>query len=163
MGQAVARKAGAFGMKVCALHSSQPKQSNVDFEVQRLGLEELLAKSDIISLHCPLTDQNAGLINRRTLNLMKPGTLLINTARGGLIESEDLLASLRSGHLGGAALDTLEVEPPPANHPLLTAELPNLLVTPHHAWGSQRARQTLVDQTLENVVAYFNGSPIRTV
>ena len=163
LGQAVARKAATFGMKVCALTSSLPQRPSLDFPVDRLSLPELLAQSDVLSLHCPLTEQNAGLINKETLALMKPGALLINTARGGLIESEDLLEALKSGHLGGAALDTLEVEPPPTDHPLLTTTLPNLLVTPHHAWGSQRARQTLLDQTLENVIAFFDGSPIRTV
>ena len=163
LGRAVAQKASAFGMKVCALASVQDAPTPVDFEVERLQLSELLARSDVLSLHCPLTEDNAGLINKESLSLMKPGALLINTARGGLIDNQALLSALKSGHLGGAALDTLETEPPPSNHPLITSGLPNLLITPHHAWGSQRARQKLLDQTLDNLIAFLDGCPIRQV
>ena len=163
LGQAVAQKASTFGMKVCALHSRSATARKLDFDVERLSLHELLNRSDIISLHCPLTHDNEELINKQTLAQMKPGALLINTARGGLVNNEDLLESLTKGHLGGAALDTLEVEPPPSDHPLLKSSLPNLLITPHHAWGSQRARQALLDQSLENLKAFLQGAPIRTL
>ena len=163
LGRAVAQKAHAFGMKVCALHSRSTSTLKQDDEVERLNLDDLLERSDVLSLHCPLTNDNAELINKQTLAQMKPGALLINTARGGLVNHQDLLESLTKGHLGGAALDTLEVEPPPADHPLLNASLPNLLITPHHAWGSQRARQALLDQSLENLRAFLNGVPIRTL
>ena len=162
LGQAVAQKAHAFGMKVCALQSAN-RHHNIETlpSVERLELEALLERSDVVSLHCPLTEKNHQFINAQTLAKMKPGALLINTARGGLIDHHALLHALHSGHLGGAALDTLDVEPPPGDHPILRARLPNLLVTPHHAWGSQRARQSLLEQTLENLRAFLNGSPIR--
>ena len=161
LGGAVAQKAHAFGMNVCALESKRKSHQNLFPDVERLSLDALLKRSDVVSLHCPLSDENRAFMNEDTFQKMKPGALLVNTARGGLIDQDALLNALRSGHLGGAALDTLDIEPPPRDHPLLTAELPNLLITPHHAWGSQRSRQTLLDQTLENLRGFLDGSAIR--
>ena len=100
----------------------------------------------MISLHCPLTATTRGLIGAPELARMRPDALLINTARGGIVDEHALLDALRAGRLGGAALDTLECEPPPADSPLLNAGLPNLIITPHVAWASREARQRLVDQ-----------------
>ncbi len=103
------------------------------------------------------------MINRETLAAMKPDACLINTARGGLVESEDLIAALKGGIIRGAAIDVLNQEPPPADEPLLQAGLPNLIVTPHNAWGAIEARQRLMDQMRENIQAYMSGQPVRLV
>jgi glycerate dehydrogenase len=110
-----------------------------------------------VTLHVPLTPATRHLIGAAELALMKPGAVLINTARGGVVDEVALLAALRSGQLGGAALDVLGVEPPPADHPLLSADLPNLIVTPHVAWASRQAQQRLADEVVENIAAFVRG------
>lgn len=152
LGQRVAELARAFGMRV--LISARPGQPA---QTDRPAFDDLLAQVDILSLHCPLTTQTDKLINPRSLALMKPGALLINTARGGLIDEPALASALRSGQLGGAGLDVLSVEPPPADHPLLAPDIPNLIITPHCAWASQPARQQLVDQLCRNIAMPLNG------
>jgi glycerate dehydrogenase len=106
----------------------------------------MLPWADVISLHCPLSATTRGLIGAPELARMRPTALLINTARGGIVDEHALLDALCAGRLGGAALDTLECEPPPADSPLLNAALPNLIITPHVAWASREARQRLVEQ-----------------
>jgi glycerate dehydrogenase len=117
----------------------------------RIPLDQLLGEADVISLHCPLTTATDQLVNREFLAAMKPSALLINTARGGLVDEAALAEALRSGHLGGAALDVLSVEPPPADHPLLDPDIPNLLLTPHSAWISKESRQRLLDGVVDNI------------
>lgn len=149
--QAVARIGEAFGMKVV-------------FATRRGGraeLERVLGESDVISLHCPLTSETRELINAATLARMKPSAFLINTSRGPLIAEADLAAALNTGRLAGAAVDVLSTEPPPAGNPLLTAR--NCLVTPHHAWATQAARQRLMTVAVENVRAFLAGSPQNVV
>ena len=131
-----------FREEVCALESKRESHQNLFPDIERLSLDALLKKSDVVTLHCPLSDENREFMNDDTFQKMKPGALLVNTARGGLIDQDALLNALRSGHLGGAALDTLDIEPPPRDHPLLTANLPNLLV-PHHAWEANVLADTL--------------------
>lgn len=145
LGRAVAGIGEAFGMRILVAEGHEGPQPG------RLPLDQVLAEADVVSLHSLLTPATATLINAERLARMKPGALLVNTARGGLIDETALLAALRSGHLGGAGLDVLSQEPPPADHPLLTAGLPNLLVTPHCAWVSRGARQRLLDATVANI------------
>jgi glycerate dehydrogenase len=140
LGRAVGRLAEAFGMEVIV--GSLPGRE----QPGRPPLAELLEQVDLLSLHCPLTDTTRNLIGAPELARMKPGSLLINTARGGLVDEQALVESLRSGHLGGAAFDVLSSEPPTEGNPLLAAEVPNLIVTPHCAWGSRPARQRIVGQ-----------------
>jgi len=134
-------------------------------EWPRVPLEELLATSAVVSLHCPLAPETRGLIGSRELARMPKGALLINTARGGLVDEAALLAALESGHLGGAALDTLDTEPPRADSALLLAagKLENLLVTPHVAWAGRMARQRLVDQMVEIIAAFRGGQSANRV
>jgi len=146
LGQHVGHLASAFGMRV--LVGSVPGRTHPD----RPALDELLPQIDILSLHCPLTDNTRGMIGAAQLAAMKPGSLLINTGRGGLVDEQALVGSLRSGHLGGAGFDVLTTEPPVAGNPLLEAQLPNLVVTPHSAWGSREARQRIVAQLAENLL-----------
>lgn len=153
IGAAVARIARAFGMEVLS-HRRTPSPGDVT-------LDTLLAASDVVSLHCPLTPQTHGLMNSERLALMKRGALLINTGRGPLIDEAALGAALTSGHLGGAGLDVLCVEPPAADHPLLRA--PNCLITPHVAWASRAARTRLIEATVANVAALLAGEPIHVV
>lgn len=153
IGAAVARIARSFGMEVLS-HRRSPGPGDVD-------LDTLLATSDVVSLHCPLTPETRGLINAERLARMKPGALLINTGRGPLIEEAALAAALASGHLGGAGLDVLSVEPPAADHPLLQA--PNCLITPHVAWASRAARERLIAASAANVAALLRGEPIHVV
>ena len=145
LGQEVARLASAFGMHV--LVGSIPGREHP----QRPSLEQLLPQVDVLTLHCPLTDTTRNMIGAEQLAAMKPGSLLINTGRGGLVDELALVDSLRSGHLGGAGFDVLTTEPPTAGNPLLDAQLPNLVVTPHSAWGSREARQRIVAQLAENL------------
>ncbi|MHB1240795.1 MAG: D-2-hydroxyacid dehydrogenase [Gammaproteobacteria bacterium] len=154
LGRAVARLGEAYGMRIrVAERAGQPPRTG------RIPLEDLLAEADVLSLHCPLTSQTRGLIGPRELARMKPGALLINTARGGVVDEPALAAALRSGHLGGAGIDVLSREPPPPDHPLLAADLPNLIVTPHIAWASREARQRLVTEIAANLHAFQAGHP----
>ena len=158
LGGAVAKLAEALGMRVLTgnLPGRPPRPD-------RLELDELLPQIDALTLHCPLTEQTRNLIGARELQLMKPAAFVINTARGGLIDEQALADTLRSGHLGGAATDVLINEPPSNDNPLLAADVPRLIVTPHSAWGSREARQRIVGQLRENAEAFFAGTPKRQV
>jgi glycerate dehydrogenase len=159
LGQATARLAEAFGMKVLIAE----RHDATEIRTGRTAFETALRQADVLSLHCPLTDSTAKLINAKTLSRMKPTALLINTARGGLIDETALAEALTSGTLAGAALDVLSTEPPAVNHPLLEPALPNLIITPHVAWASRQAMQRLVLQLSENLQAFISQKPIRQV
>ena len=124
---------------------------------QRLDLAQLLEVSDIVSLHCPLNERTRGLIGAPELALMKPDALLINTARGGLIDGAALAAALKAGRLGGAGIDVLPREPPPATDPLLDPSIPRLIVTPHVAWAAQEARQRCLDDMAASIRDFLAG------
>jgi glycerate dehydrogenase len=158
LGGAVARLAEAFGMRVLLgqLPGRPPRED-------RIALHELLPQVDALTLHCPLNEQTRNLIGAAELALMKPQAFLINTARGGLVDEQALADALRRGHLGGAATDVLLQEPPKDGNPLLAADIPRLIVTPHNAWGSREARQRIVGQVAENAAAFFAGAPRRLV
>jgi glycerate dehydrogenase len=158
LGGAVAKLAEALGMRVLIgnLPGRPPRPD-------RLELDELLPQVDALTLHCPLTEQTRNLIGKRELELMKPTAFILNTARGGLIDEQALADTLRQGHLGGAATDVLTSEPPSSDNPLLAADVPRLIVTPHSAWGSREARQRIVGQLSENATAFFAGEPVRQV
>lgn len=160
LGREVARLGEAFGMRVRVAQSLRPDAAA---QPGRLPLADLLAESDLVSLHCPLTAQTQGLVNEGFLAALKPGALLINTARGGLVEPQALRRALCDGRLAGAALDVLDAEPPPPDHPLLDPDIPNLIVTPHCAWVSRESRQRLVDAIAANVRAWRAGQPINRV
>jgi glycerate dehydrogenase len=157
IGETVARMGRAFGMRILAHRRNPP--AGADFEY--VSLEELLRQSDVVSLHCPLTEDTKGMINRERLSWMKPGALLINTARGPLINEADLAAALEGGVIAGAGLDVLSVEPPPADNPLLKAK--NCVITPHIAWATPNARKRLIAETVENVRLWQMGSPRNVV
>jgi glycerate dehydrogenase len=126
-------------------------------------LDELLPQIDALTLHCPLNEHTRHFIGARELALLKPGTFVVNTARGGLIDEQALADALRSGHLGGAASDVLSVEPPTQGNPLLAGDIPRLIITPHNAWGSREARQRIVGQLTENAQGFFSGTARRVV
>ncbi|MEQ6341482.1 MAG: 2-hydroxyacid dehydrogenase [Gammaproteobacteria bacterium] len=152
LGQAVARVAEAFGMTVLvAQRAGSPAAPG------RMPLHEMLPQLDVLSLHCPLAPETRGLIGVQELALMKPDALLINTARGGIVDEEALAEALHNGRLGGAGVDVLREEPPVHGNPLLTDDVPNLIVTPHIAWASRESRQRLVNETAENIRAFFSG------
>lgn len=152
LGRGVERVARALGMSVLvAQRPGGPPQDG------RLPLDELLARADVATLHVPLADNTRGLIGARELARMKPDALLINTARGGIVDEAALFAALRAGRLGGAGFDVLAVEPPRGGSPLLQDQLPNLIVTPHVAWASREARQRLLDEVALNIVAFGEG------
>lgn len=154
-GDAVARLAGAFGMKV--LFAEHRRAAGV--REGYVAFETVLKTADAVTLHCPLTAETEKLLGARELALMKPGALLINTARGGLIDEAALVEALRSGHLGGAGLDVLSEEPPVRGNPLLDLDAPNLIITPHTAWASTEAQQLLADQLIDVIEAWAHGMP----
>jgi len=162
IGRGLACAARALGMNVCAalLPSSHPRVPIPD-PVQRLPLDELFRRADVISLNCPLTPETHHLVSFARLSLVKPGCLLLNTARGGLVDERALSAALVSGQLAGAALDVLSSEPPSAENPLLDA--PNCVITPHVAWTSLPARQRLLATSVDNVRQILAGNPIHVV
>lgn len=160
IGRNTASIAEAFGMKVVA-HDLIAQQHAKDDGTNWMSLEELLRQSDVISLHCPLTSENEGFINKEKLNIMKKTSILINTSRGQLINNDDLADALNNGVIGGAGLDVLSEEPPALNHPLLTAK--NCIITPHMAWGTKEARSRLLDTAVENVKAFLAGEPSNVV
>ncbi|MES9873237.1 MAG: 2-hydroxyacid dehydrogenase [Candidatus Sedimenticola sp. 6PFRAG7] len=152
LGSAVAGIARAFGMEI--LIAQRPGGEPAE---GRLPLHELLPRCDILSLHCPLTGHTADLIGSAELALMKPDALLINTARGGMVDESALASALRAGELGGAGIDVLAVEPPREGNPLLEPGTPNLIVTPHTAWASRESRQRLIDEVAANIQAFQEG------
>jgi glycerate dehydrogenase len=156
IGTRVAMIARSFGMQVLA-SSSRQRSDLQDPPVHFVPFDTLLAQSDVISLHCPLTEANHRLIRRGSLSKMKPGAYLINTARGGLVDEADLAHALASGQLAGAGLDVLAKEPPDADCPLLRA--PNCFITPHLAWASRASRRRLLNITAENLRCYLSGKP----
>ncbi len=152
LGRSVAALAECAGMRAVFLK----RQRQAD-DLPRAPWNTLLAESDIISLHCPLTENNRGLFGARAFAQMKPGALFINTARGGLVQNGALIHALKSGKLAGAGIDTLEKEPPPANHPLLVFRHPRLIVTPHIAWASRQSLREFRRQLLANMESFASG------
>lgn len=159
IGQQVATIAQAFGMNILSTHKHPERDARpgVDF----VPLDELFSRSDIVTLHAPLSSENEAIVNQKLLSKMKPTAYLINTGRGGLIQEQDLAHALKNKQLAGAGLDVLSVEPPTVENPLFG--IPNCLITPHLAWASKEARQRLLDITVENVRAFLNGRPQNVV
>jgi glycerate dehydrogenase len=151
IGEAAARLARGLGMQV--LFAQRPGTPCRDDE---LPLDALLARADVLTLHVPLTESTRGMIGREALARMKPDAVIVNTGRGALVDAEALVAALRAGTLGGAAIDVLDVEPPPADHPLLARDVPNLLVTPHVAWASADAQARLASKLVQLVEAQLS-------
>jgi glycerate dehydrogenase len=154
LGKAVTSIAQAFGMRVLIAQRDEH-----DDRENRLPLNELLRQVDVLSLHCPLTPETKGLIGPEQLALMKPDAILINTARGGIVDEQALAEALCSGRLGGAGVDVISEEPPLHGNPLLDQAIPNLIITPHIAWSSREARQRLTDELVLNIEAFLNGKP----
>jgi len=156
IGQAVGKIAEALGMRVLAYRrSAVPGTDNF------VALDTLLAEADVVSLHCPLSEENTGMINAETIAKMKDGAMLINTARGALINEQDLKEALISGKLKGAAMDVVSKEPIDPNNPLLSA--PNCVITPHMAWAPLESRQRIIDCTVRSIQGYVDGKPVNVV
>ena len=159
IGRAVGRIGKAMGMNVLAYNRSRhPEGAEIGTYVD---LDTLLSQSDIISLHCPLTAENKGLICKDTLAKMKPGAILLNTARGPLVNEQDAANALKSGHLRGMAADVVSKEPIDPGNPLLSA--PNCIITPHMAWAPIESRMRILDCTVNSIQAFLKGSPINVV
>jgi len=158
LGRAVAHIGEAFGMQVVIAN-----RAGGEAQPGRLALPELLREADIVSLHCPLTPATQGLIGARELALMKPDALLINTARGALVDTQALAMALRERRIGGAGIDVLAQEPPVDGDALLDPSIPNLLVTPHIAWAAREARQRCLNQLAENIGNFLAGREFRRI
>lgn len=159
LGHKVAQLGRAFGMQVCVATRTPVE----DPQVTNLPLEELLRTCDVITLHLPLNDQTRSMIGARELGMMKKTALLINTARGGLVDEAALAQALKDGVIGGAGFDVLSKEPPVPDNPLLSVNQPNFILTPHVAWASTGAMQTLADMLVDNVEAFVAGKPINVM
>jgi len=159
IGRAVARIARAFGMEVIALS----REGAIEGEIPRLPADEFFSRADVVSLHCPLTAETESLIDASRLDSMKPGALLVNTGRGPLVDEPALAEALRSGQLGGAGLDVLSVEPPPADHPLLAGDIPNLVITPHTAWSTREARIRLLEGIVADIRSFREGGRLNRI
>jgi len=158
LGRATAALAAALGMQVIVA-----ERKGVSPRPGRLAFEEVIKRADVLSIHCPLREDTRGLIDRAALQAMKPEAVLINTARGGIVVEQDLADALREGIIAGAGIDTLGTEPPPADHVLLAADIPNLIITPHNAWASRTARQAAVDQLAEVITAFASGNGLNRI
>jgi glycerate dehydrogenase len=159
LGRKVAAIGRAFGMQVCATARS----TLADTDVTQLPLDELLATCDVVSLHLPLTEQTRHMIGARELTSMKKSAILVNTARGGLVDEAALADALTRGVIAGAGFDVLSKEPPVPDNPLLQLRLPNFILTPHVAWASGGAMQTLADMLVDNIEAWEAGTPKNVV
>jgi glycerate dehydrogenase len=155
LGQAVATIACAFGMNVLFADHAPPKGTGIEFA----SFDRVLKESDVISLHLPLTPETRDLIGLEELRKMKRTALLINTARGGLVDEHALAVALKEGLIGGAGFDVLTMEPPKGGNPLLELRIPNFILTPHVAWASDSAMQVLADQLIDNIEAFVRGQP----
>jgi glycerate dehydrogenase len=150
---------GTLGKSMAQLGRAVGMEVLVAVRNDRAGFQEVLRRSDVLSLHCPLTEETKNLIGADELAQMKPDAILINTARGGLIDDHALIEALKNGRLAGAGIDVLRNEPPRDGNALLEVDLPNLIVTPHNAWASRQAMQMLADQLVDNLEAFVRGSP----
>jgi len=159
IGQATGRIAKAMGMNILATGSRPTEEGRAIAEY--VDLDTLLAKSDVISLHCPLFPETQGIINEDTIAKMKDGVILINNARGQLIDEQDVADALNAGKMGAAGLDVVYTEPIKADNPLLGAK--NCIITPHMSWGAKEARQRIMNITVDNVKAYVDGAPVNVV
>jgi len=155
LGHGMHRLAEAFGMKVLIAEHKGAAAVRAGYT----AFDAVLRESDVISLHTPLTAETRHMIGAREFGLMKPSAILINTARGNLVDEAALLEALNGGRIAGAGFDVLAVEPPHAGNPLLDLDLPNFILTPHVAWSSREAMQTLADQLIDNIEAFFNNTP----
>lgn len=160
IGQRVAEIAHAFGMKVLVSSRTEKKLPEGGW-ISWVSREELFAKADVISIHCPLFPETKGMINRETIELMKREAFVINTARGGCIVEQDLADALNSGRIAGAAVDVVSQEPMKEDNPLLTAK--NIIITPHIAWAPREVRQRLLQIAGDNMGAFLEGHPINVV
>lgn len=158
LGRAVARIGRAFGMQILA--TTKDGRQPDDEHLFVAPLKELLEVSDVVSLHCPLTPETHNMINADSLKIMKKTALLINTARGGLIDSQALVDALLDNTIGGAGIDVLTREPPVEFDPLLDATVPRLILTPHIAWASVQARQNAIDKVIENIRSFSQGDEL---
>jgi glycerate dehydrogenase len=159
LGRATAELARAFGMRVLVgEHKGAEK-----IREGRVAFDELLRESDVVSLHAPLDEETRRMIGARELSLMKPNAILINAARGQLVDESALAEALRDGRIAGAGIDVLTTEPPREGNPLLSLDLPNLVVTPHVAWASRESMQALADQLIDNIESFFRGEPRNVV
>jgi glycerate dehydrogenase len=154
LGRGVERLARAFGMEVLI---SERKGAG-EVREGRTAFEEVLRRSDVVTLHVPLTEETRNLIGHEELSLMKRWAILINCARGGVVDEWALAGALRQGRIGGAGIDVLSSEPPGLGNPLLDPDLPNLVVTPHVAWAGNRAQQTLADRLVDNIEEFFKSA-----
>ena len=158
LGQATAALARAFGMQICVAE----RPDAITIRPGRVRFCDALAQADVLSLHCPAVAGAPPLLGAEQLSWLKPQALLINTARGALIDEPALLEALQQRRLAGAALDVLATEPPDPQHPFLRARLPNLLLSPHLAWATTESMQRLIGQLAENIQAFNAGTPVRT-
>ena len=167
LGTAVGNAAEAFGMQVLAARRPYDPNDTSALESSggfaRVGLGRLFEEADVISLHCPLNTDTANLIDAEALAAMRDDAILINTARGGLIDSGALVTALQTGQIAGAGIDVLRQEPPADPEPLIDTPPPNLIVTPHIAWAGRESRQRAVDRMAENVAGFLNETPINNV
>ena len=160
IGQATAMIAQAFGLNILAFDTY--RNSKLESETCRYtDLDELLSKSDIISLHCPLFESTMGIINKNSIAKMKDGVIILNTSRGPLVVEQDLCDALNSGKVAGAAIDVVSSEPISANNPLLKAK--NCIITPHIAWAPKESRTRLMNTAVENLAAFVKGTPVNVV
>lgn len=157
IGQAVAKIAKAFSMRVIAYSRTEKQLEGIEF----LPLEDVFKQSDFLTLHCPLNEATSGLVNENTLKLMKPSAYIVNTSRGGVIVEDHLVKALENGTISGAAVDVLDTEPMYDNHPYLNA--PNMIITPHIAWATIEARTRLIDLVSGNLKAFISGNPQNVV
>ncbi|MGH8750666.1 MAG: D-2-hydroxyacid dehydrogenase [Burkholderiales bacterium] len=155
IGQGTAKVARGFGMRVLFADHAPPKAPGVEFT----PMDQVLAESDVISLHCPLTPESRNMIGLEQFRKMKRSALLINTARGGLVDEAALIRALDEGLIAGAGFDVLTREPPKEGNPLLDLRRPNFILTPHVAWASDNAMQFLADQLIDNIEAFVSGKP----
>ena len=159
IGQQTAKMAKAFGMNILATGSRPTEEGRAIADY--VEMDELLAKSDVITLHCPLFPNTKGIICKENIDKMKDGVIILNSSRGPLVVEQDLADALRSGKVKAAAVDVVSAEPMTNDNPLLTA--PNCIITPHIAWAPKEARQRIMDTTAKNIEAFLNGNPINVV
>jgi glycerate dehydrogenase len=159
IGRRVGAIAHAMGMEI--LSSSRRRGEGAEYPFAWAEIDEIFQRCDVVTMHCPLTEETKGLVNAKRLASMKPSAFLLNTARGGLVVETDLAEALRAGRIAGYAADVIGTEPMPAGHPLLNA--PRCILTPHIAWATFEARQRCMAATVENVRAFIEGRPIHVV